>query len=135
VEATSKSWIQKRECGKAPHIKTIDKSFGGIPSGSKMLISSPQEIDAFITQIPCGISIEPADMRKQLAQKHGADATCPVTTGIFLRIVAEAALEEYSQGTPATQITPFWRVVSSGSALAKKLSVTEEELEAIKKSS
>jgi hypothetical protein len=26
-----KSWIEKRDCGKAPHVTIIDKAFAGIP--------------------------------------------------------------------------------------------------------
>lgn len=133
MTAKKKSWIEKRECGKAPHVKVIDKSFAGIAAGSKMLISSPQEIDDFCNKIPKGKFIEPSQMRHELAKKHKADATCPVTTGIFLRIVAEAALEEYSQGKPANKITPFWRAVDGQSALAKKLSADANHMDILKK--
>ncbi len=128
-----KTWVEKRECGKPPHVTSIDKAFAGIPAGSKLLISSPQEIDGFIRAIPKGGFVEPAAMRAALAAKHKADATCPVSTGIFLRIVAEAALEEYAAGASATKITPFWRVVESNSALAKKLSIDAAQLMVIRK--
>ena len=65
---------------------------------------------------------EVAKMRKLLAEVYQADATCPVTTGIFLRIVSEAAYEEYLEGKQ--DITPFWRVVEPESTLAKKLMAT-----------
>ncbi len=65
---------------------------------------------------------EVAKMRQFLAKVHHADATCPVTTGIFLRIVAEAAYEEYLEGKQ--DITPFWRVIEPDSILAKKLVAT-----------
>lgn len=131
--ATKKSWIEKRECGKAPHTTVIDKAFAGIPAGSKILISSPQEIDEFIHKIPKGKFIEPVVMRNNLAKNYAADATCPVSTGIFLRIVAEAALEEYKHGKPANKITPFWRVIDSNSPLGKKLSADAVQIEIIKK--
>lgn len=133
MTAKKKSWVEKRECGKAPHVKVIDKSFAGIAAGSKMLISSPQEIDDFCNKIPKGKFVEPSQMRCELAKKYKADAACPVTTGIFLRIVAEAALEEHSQGKPANKVTPFWRVISNDSALAKKLSVDTNQIDIIKK--
>ena len=43
----------------------------------------------------------------RLAHWHNADVTCPLVTGIFLRIVAEAAEEERLAGKSA--ITPYWR--------------------------
>lgn len=131
--ASKKSWVEKRDCGKAPHVTVIDKAFAGIPAGSKLLISSPLEIDAFVREIPKGKQIEPAHMRQILAKRHKADATCPVSTGIFLRIVTEAALEEYNQGKLLGSIAPFWRIITPNSTLAKKLSIGGEEFQTIKK--
>lgn len=71
---------------------------------------------------------DPADLRAALADEHGADATCPVSTAIFLRIVAEAALERIGEGAPVAEVTPFWRVVAPGSKLAAKLSCGNEFL-------
>jgi len=133
MASKKKSWVEKRNCGKAPHIKVIDKVFAGIPAGSKLLISSPLEIDAFVRDIHKGAQINPAEMRQTLAKRHKADATCPVSTGIFLRIVIEAALEEYNQGMPLSEVAPFWRIVDPGSALAKKISIGSEEFQTIKK--
>lgn len=59
--------------------------------------------------------------RRELAQQHGADAACPVSTAIFLRTVAEAAWDQIEAGVPVPQVAPFWRVVNPASALAKKL--------------
>ena len=41
--------------------------------------------------------------------------TCPLVTGIFLRIVAEAAEEDARGGKP--EITPYWRVVRDDGSL------------------
>jgi hypothetical protein len=60
-------------------------------------------------------------MRQELAKLHGADATCPVSTAIFLRTVAEAAWDEIESGVPTSEVAPFWRVVDPKSPLAKKL--------------
>ncbi|WP_222593309.1 hypothetical protein [Aquella oligotrophica] len=128
-----KSWVEKRNCSKPPHVKVIDKDFAGIPAGSKLLISSPPEIDEFIRSIPKGKLIEPLEMRQKLAKRHHADATCPVSTGIFLRIVVEAALEEYKSGKPLASITPFWRIIGPNSTLSKKLSVSYDEIDFIKR--
>jgi hypothetical protein len=128
-----KSWVQKRDCGKAPHVTIIDKAFAGIPAGSKLLISSPLEIDQFVRSVPKGKIIEPQDMRQELAKRHQADATCPVSTGIFLRIVAEAALEEYKSGVALNKIAPFWRVIKRGTPLSKKLSIGSDEWDILTK--
>ena len=116
------TWQQKLHCAKVPVVKTVEKKFADIPQGAKMLISCPLEIDQTIRQIPFGKFITPKILRTQLAQRHQADATCPVTTGIFLRIAAEAALEDLNTGTPIADICPFWRVIEPNAALAQKLS-------------
>ena len=51
-----------------------------------MLISSPEEISEFIFTIPKGSYLSIKELRRGLALKAGADNTCPVTTGIFLRM-------------------------------------------------
>ena len=86
-----------------------------------MLISSPTEIAAYLRTVPSGATRTPAELRTDLARVHGADRTCPLTTGIFLRIVAEAAWEELQAGADPGAITPFWRVIAPDSSLARKL--------------
>jgi hypothetical protein len=46
-------------------------------------------------------------MRDDLAANAGADVTCPTSTGIFVGIVAEAALEQIATGKSASEVTPF----------------------------
>lgn len=116
-----KSWSEKMHGAKAPHTKRLEKSGAGMSAGALMLISTPIDIDSFINQIPYGQTISVAQMRDALAKQHKADCTCPLTTGIFLRIVAEAAFEKLNT-TPNEKITPFWRVIDANSSTAKKLS-------------
>ena len=115
------SWIKKRNCEKSFKIKTIDKKFADIPRGSKMLITSPPNIDEYVKSILFGEFIEPLKMRDDLAKEFQANKTCPVTKGIFLRIVSEAAYEEYDTGIDLDAITPFCRMVNPNSKLAEKL--------------
>jgi hypothetical protein len=60
-------------------------------------------------------------LRLELVRRNGAAATCPVTTAICLRIVAEVALAEMAQGRPAAEVIPFWRVIEPGSKIAQRL--------------
>ena len=116
-----KTWIEKRDCNKSFKIKTIDKKFADIPEGSKMFIPTPQIIDDYVNHIPFGKSTELATMRNDLAIEYQADKTCPVTTGIFLRIVSEASFEELNEGKEIQKVTPFWRILNPKSKLAEKL--------------
>jgi hypothetical protein len=71
--------------------------------------------------IPEKSFISVSQLRRQLSIAKGADGTCPLTTGIFLRIVAEYAFECYLNGKEVRDLPPVWRVIDITSPLAKKL--------------
>jgi len=123
-----KTWVEKLIEIKDPQIKRIEIGFADIPAGSMMLIATPQLIDQYIREIGFGKRIDSKTLRKDLALDHHADYTCPVTTGIFLRIVAEASFEKLQKGAAIEDITPFWRVIAPNSSLAKKLSFGQDFL-------
>lgn len=116
-----KSWTEKFNCSKSSQKKRLEKSVAGMSAGALMYISTPQEIDEYIQSIPYGQSKTIQQMREDLAKKNQTDCTCPLTTGIFLRIVTEAAFEKINQDHGAS-ITPFWRVVDRKASIVKKLS-------------
>ena len=114
-----KSWKEKLNIDKSFVIKRLDENFSDMKVGENMLIATPKIIDEYIKQIPKGININIKTLRNDLALTYNADTTCPVTTGIFLRIVSEAAYEDFLNGEK--NITPFWRVVDHESKTATKL--------------
>jgi hypothetical protein len=116
-------WIQKRQAKKSPKVVVLESDFAGIKKGAKLHVSTPELIDAYIRKIPEGEVRTITRLRNELARKNGADATCPVSSAIFLRIVAEAAWGEIQAGAPLTKVTPFWRVIEPNTAIAKRLSV------------
>ena len=116
-----KTWLEKRDYNKSFKIKTANKRFADIPEGSTIFIPTPQIIDNYINQIPLGHLCDLTKMRNDLATEYQTDKTCPVTSGILLRIVSEASFEEFNLGKKINEITPFWRVVDPKSNLAKKL--------------
>lgn len=119
----AKSWQEKLLAPKhKAHVEVIEKPFGGIPAGGRMLVAHPLDVKAYIDAIPAGQSRTITEMRAELASRAGADGTCPLTSGIFIRIVAEAALEEIAAGKSPEQVTPFWRIVDRKSRVLKKLS-------------
>ena len=118
-----KSFTDKLTQHKHPaKIVVNQKPFAGLPPGAKVRIATPMEVKAFIDAIPRGQTRSVAELREALSKLYGADGACPLTTGIFLRIVGEAALEARDAGVPEEQITPFWRIVEPDSRLAGKLS-------------
>ena len=116
------SWGEKYRAARPARVTELEKPFAGIPAGAQLFIASPKVIDAYLRGIPPGRTKDVAAMRDSLAKKHKADATCPTSTAIFLRIVAESALERVAAGEAPDAVSPFWRVVEPGGALAQKLS-------------
>jgi hypothetical protein len=119
---TKPTWNDKLQGTRPPQIKRIIKAFADVPEGALMLISCPQNIDEAVKSIPRGHTLSLKELRTQLAKAADAECTCPVTTGIFLRVVAEAAWERHQAGVALAKITPFWRAIDPSSGLAKKLS-------------
>jgi hypothetical protein len=84
-----------------------------------MLIPTPKLVDELIRRVPKGKLATVSELRRKLAFDFKADVTCPLTTGIFLRIAAEAAEEDRAQGRK--RVTPYWRVVKDDGTFNPKL--------------
>ena len=121
MASAKKSWGEKMKT-KPPHQVILEKEFAGIPKGSKLHISCPAEVAEALKTIPPGTALSLQSFRKRLAEKNNCDATCPVSTSIFIRTVAEYSWEEYNRTGSTLNLAPFWRVVESNSPMAKKLS-------------
>jgi len=83
-----------------------------------MLIPSPHQVEALIRGVRKGRLVTVARMRQILAAQFMTATTCPLTTGIFVRIAAEAAEEDAQAGK--SRITPYWRVVKEDGSLNPK---------------
>jgi hypothetical protein len=119
--ASRKSWHEKLENGRSPEVCVLEKPMLGIAAGAKLLVSTPIEMREYIRHIPMGKAVHISQIREDLARRHKADVTCPLTTGIYLRIVSEAALDELESGKAIGDITPFWRAIGPNDAVAKKI--------------
>ena len=116
-----KTWREKMVTQPAHHV-ILDKSFAGVPQGAKLLISCPKEIAAELQTLAPGTTLSIQAFRQRLADKHACDAACPVSTSLFLRIVAEYTWEEYQHSGSLQNLPPFWRVLDPASPMARKLS-------------
>ena len=115
-------WRKRFAAAKAPHVVMLHADFAGVKAGNTMLISSPGEIANYLSRIPKAETRTMDRMRNELARKAGANAMCPVTTAIYLRVVAEVALADLAEGKRLDEVVPFWRVVLPDSKVAQKLS-------------
>ena len=109
---TRKSWREKLEKEQEP--KVVDDPRGR----GKMLIPKPLDVDTLMRKIEKGKLATVDQIRERLAKDFHADFTCPLVTGIFLRIAAETAEEDLSRGEK--QITPYWRVIKADGSLNEK---------------
>lgn len=116
-----KSWTEKLNAPAATVVKPAPMDFAGMKAGEIMLVPTPAMIDAFVRAVPFGRSSTTRVMRMVLAERHGAQVTCPIYTGYHVRTVAEAACEAHAAGAPLAEITPFWRILDPASPTAKRL--------------
>jgi len=110
---TRKTARQKLEA--VQEIKVVDDPRGR----GRMLIPRPLDVDKLMRTIQQGKVATADQIRGRLAEDHRADLTCPLCTGIFIRISAEAAEEDLREGK--AEITPYWRVLKANGSLNEKL--------------
>lgn len=123
---TATERLNRTKSSKRVVLKT---DFAGLIAGSSMFVATPKIVDDYVNQLPVGQFISMPELRADLAIEHDCDATCPLTTAIFLRLVAEAALEQLNAGAEIEDITPFWRVVAPGDQVSSRLPVNRQWLE------
>ena len=125
-------WTEKFNRQYKEKIKKLTINFADIKKGETMLVSSPVSIAKYIKKITKGKKKTVNEMREALAKKAKANKTCPVSTGIFLRIAVEASLEEQSKKKLKKPKLPFWRIIDEKSTIAKKLTISKKLLKAYK---
>ncbi len=111
------SWREKFERPQEPRVVKIPPKMAR--SGAQtMLIPTPKLLDELIRKVPKGRLVTVGELRRKLAADFSVDVACPLTTGIFIRIVAEATEEERANGRK--RLTPYWRIVKDDGSLNPK---------------
>jgi len=115
-----KSWTEKLYDSKDfPRIEKItEKMSKRWGATGTVVIPSPLEVDELMRKIPKGKLTTINQIREYLAKKHGATICCPLTSGMFARIAAEAAEEQKQQGKKDT--TAYWRTLKEGGIINPK---------------
>jgi len=111
------SWREKLEKPQEAKLVEVPPKMSRFGTGM-MLIPTPKLVDDLIRKVPKGKLLTVGEMRKKLAADFAADVTCPLTTGIFVRIAAEAAEEDRLNNRQ--KITPYWRVIKDDGSLNPK---------------
>ena len=110
-------WREKLEKPQEPKVVQIPPKMSRFGKGT-MLIPTPMLVDELIRKVPKGKLITGSELRRKLASDFATNVTCPLTTGIFVRIAAEAAEEDRTNGK--RRLTPYWRVVKDDGGLNPK---------------
>jgi hypothetical protein len=119
-----KSWIDKLSDKKdLPKVVICGKKdkYGpgwGLKAGDTFVIPAPREVDEVMKAVRRVNLITMNEIRNVLAKKHKTTSACPITTGIFGWIAANAAEEEKSRGIK--KITPYWRTLKTGGEINAK---------------
>ncbi|HID93388.1 MAG TPA: hypothetical protein EYP60_04745 [bacterium (Candidatus Stahlbacteria)] len=117
-----KSWQEKLMNNKdLPKVEKITPKVAGrwgTKVGDTVVIPAPIEVDEIMRKVPTGKLITINEIRTTLAKQHNATIGCPITTGIFARIAAEAAAERVAEGKK--DITPYWRTLKAGGVINEK---------------
>jgi hypothetical protein len=111
------SWREKIDKPQEVKIVKVPPKMSRFGSGT-MLIPTPKLVDEMIRKVPKGKLVTVSELRRKLARDFRTDVTCPLTTGIFVRIAAEAAEEDRANGKK--RIAPYWRVIKDDGSLNPK---------------
>ena len=114
-----KSWRDKLANSKdLPRVEKISEKLSKRWGAGTVVIPAPNEVDEIMREVPQGKLITINQIRAKLAHKHNATIGCPMTTGIFAWIAANAAEEAAAAGIK--DITPYWRTLKTGGIINEK---------------
>lgn len=117
--AKRKSWSEKLKDDKGlPKVEVITDKMSKRWGTGTVVIPAPIEVDDIMRRVPEGKLITINKIREALAKKHNATIGCPITTGIFAWVAANAAEERRQKGEK--NITPYWRTLKSNGLLNPK---------------
>lgn len=118
--AQGRIWRQKLEQEHPKQGKVV-----AIPPGMQrrygtgtMLIPRALDVDAAMRKAGKGRLVTQSQIREKLAKESKADCSCPLATGILIRIAAEAAEEDSRAGKK--RITPYWRTMREDGKLNER---------------
>jgi hypothetical protein len=116
-----KSWREKLENPpvELPKVVEVPEKWRKSQGGRYVLVPTPLMADEAIRAVRKGKLMTIGQLRRRLAESQRADSTCPMTLGIFLRIISEVAEEDRGKGK--RRVTPYWRVVKDDGSLNPKL--------------
>jgi alkylated DNA nucleotide flippase Atl1 len=105
-------WEAKLQADPQPKV-VIDRKLG-----DRMLVPTPALVAEEVAAIPRGEVLTVSALRARLAERFGADRTCPSTTAAVLAVLAGCVAEDLTRNRRAPR-WPIWRVVGDDGRLEK----------------
>jgi hypothetical protein len=84
--------------------------------GDRLLLPTPLLVAEEISATPPGTTLRISQLRERLALRFGADRTCPLMTGMFVKIIAGAVADDLAQRRKPRW--PVWRLVNDNGTLS-----------------
>ena len=113
------SWVEKlQDSRNLPKVEQIPEKMNKRWGTGTIVIPAPLEVDELMRRVPEGKLVTVNLIREALAKKHNATIGCPMTTGIFAWVAANAAEEQKQKGVD--DVTPYWRTLKTGGELNPK---------------
>jgi len=122
----AKSAKEHLNSDKQAKMVVLEKDFAGVTKGQKLFVATPKIVDDYIKKIPYGETRTIERMRRELARRRKGDATCPVSSAIFIRIASQSAIDDLENGKSTSEVTPFWRLLTSKDKISKRLTIDSE---------
>jgi len=114
-----KTWSEKLKDNKGlPVVEKITDKMSKRWGTGTVVIPAPMEVNELMMRVPEGKIVTINEIRAALAKKHRATIGCPMTTGIFAWIAANAAEEQRQKSE--RDITPYWRTLKTGGEINPK---------------
>jgi hypothetical protein len=113
------TWTEKLHNSRdLPKVEEIPEKMSKRWGTGTIVIPAPLEVDELMKRVPEGKLVTVNLLREALAKKHNATIACPMTTGIFAWVAANAAEEQRQKG--AKELTPYWRTLKARGVLNPK---------------
>lgn len=114
-----KSWQEKLADSKdLPKVVEINEKLSKRWGTGTVVIPAPREVAEIMGKVPRGKLITINEIREILAERHCASIGCPITTGIFAWVAANAAVEAAAEGK--REAIPYWRTLKTGGIINEK---------------
>jgi alkylated DNA nucleotide flippase Atl1 len=114
-----KSWQEKLADSKdLPKVVEINEKMSKRWGTGTVVIPAPREVAEIMGKVPKGKLVTINEIREILAQRHCASIGCPITTGIFAWVAANAAEEATAEGKK--EAIPYWRTLKTGGIINEK---------------